>query len=704
MNDRSRASVRTAVRSALFAMACCSSAPVLADEGMWTFDAFPIERLKSEHGVELDQAWLDRVRLGTVRLSNCTASFVSPEGLIFTNHHCIASCLAEHSSRTESLLETGFHARSREEELRCGTQVADVLVGIEEITARVQAATEGLDAQAANEARKRELTTIAEECEAAANAAGEPRKCETVTLYDGGQYFLYRYRRYDDVRLVFAPEDAIAAFGGDPDNFQFPRWCLDFGFLRAYENGRPAATPDHLSIDFDGPAPGDVVFVSGHPGSTDRLLTVAQLKTLRDVDLPSTLLRASELRGRYIQFAKTGPEAERIVRDPLNGLENTIKVRRKQLDALHDDAELEKKAAAEADLKRRVLADERLAARVGGDPWAEIEAAQEVYRAIALPYTFIEQAAGFNSRLFRYARTLVRAAEERTKPNADRLPEYAETELARVKQQIEANVPVYPELEILTLSFSLERMREYLGPDHPLVRELLATESADTLAASLVEGSRLGDPATRLALWEGGLGAIERSDDPMIMLAREIDDDARAVRKRYEDEVEAPVDRATEAIALARFELYGTDVYPDATFTLRLNYGTVQGWIENGEPVEPITRLARLYERATGRPPFAIPQSWLDARPRLDPETPFNVATNNDIVGGNSGSPLIDVDGEIVGIMFDGNIHSISGAYWFDEAQNRAIAVATPIIRTALADVYGADALLEELGAGARSP
>src|SRR5690606_789620 len=511
-----------------------------------------------------------------------------------------------------------------------------------------------------------------------------------------------RYRRYDDVRLVFAPEAGIAAFGGDPDNFQFPRWCLDFGFLRAYENGEPAATPNHLSLDFDGPSPGAVVFVAGHPGSTDRLLTVAQLKTLRDVDLPSTLLRASELRGRYIQFAKSSPEAERIVRDPLNGLENTIKVRRRQLDALLDDAKLAEKAAAEAELRMRVLDDERLAARIGGDPWAEIEAAEEAYRAIALPYTFIEQAAGFNSRLFRHARTLVRAAEERAKPNAERLPEYAETELPRLRQQIEANVPIYPELETLTLSFSLERMREYLGPDHPLVRDLLAADSADALAASLVEGSKLADPNARLALWDGGLDAIGISDDPMIVLAREIDDDARAVRKRYEDEVEAPVDRATEAIALARFELLGTNVYPDATFTLRLNYGTVQGWIEHGQPVDPITRSGRLYERATGQPPFEIPRSWLDARPSLDLDTPFNVATNNDIVGGNSGSPLIDVDGEIVGIMFDGNIHSISGAYWFDDERNRAIAVATPIIRTALEQVYEADGLLEELSAGER--
>jgi len=274
--------------------------------------------------------------------------------------------------------------------------------------------------------------------------------------------------------------------------------------------------------------------------------------------------------------------------------------------------------------------------------------------------------------------------------------------LPRVKQQLEASVPIYPELENLTLSFSLERMREYLGPDHPLVRRLLAAGSPEMLAAALGGGPELAAPGARMALWEGGLAAVEGSDDPMIVLAREIDAEARAVRERYENEVEATVDRATEAIALARFELLGTEVYPDATFTLRLNYGTVQGWAEAGEPVEPVTRLERLYERATGQPPFEIPDSWQGARSGLDMQTPFNIATNNDIVGGNSGSPLINVDGAIVGIMFDGNIHSISGAYWFDEARNRSIAVATPVIGVALEEVYDADALVEELGAESR--
>ena len=525
-----------------------------------------------------------------------------------------------------------------------------------------------------------------------------PLKCESVNLYDGGQYFLYKYRRYDDVRLVFAPEMGIAAFGGDPDNFQFPRWCLDMAFLRAYDaDGKPASTPNHLRIDFSGPDVGELVFVSGHPGSTDRLLTLAQLRTLRDIDLPQWLLRASELRGRYIQFAKSSPEAQRIVQEPLQTLENGIKVRRRLLDALHDDELLSRKAQEQAALREKVAKDPALAQSIG-DPWSEIEKAQEIERAISVPYTFIEGGAGFNSRLFRYARALVRAADERAKPNTERLREFTDASLPRLKQQLEAAVPVYPELEKLTLSFSLERMREWLGPDHPIVRQLLAQDSPDSLAERLIDGSKLGDPQVRMKLWEGGAAAIAASDDPLIVLARQIDPEARALRKRYEDEVEAVVDAASERIARARFALLGTSVYPDATFTLRLNYGTVQGWVENGTPVEPFTKLERLFERATGQDPFRIPQSWLDAKDRLDMSTKFNLVTNNDIVGGNSGSPLIDAQGSIVGLMFDGNIHSISGAYWFDTEKNRAVAVHPAIMLEALRKVYRADELLSELG------
>jgi len=668
-----------------------------ADEGMWTFDNFPFELLRERYGVRIDDAWLERVRLGTVRLSGCTGSFVSPNGLILTNHHCVADCLAQNSTRDKSLLDTGFVAGTRETELDCPTQIADVLERLENVTAKVQDATRGLAEKEANDRRRQTLTGLEQECESSSRTSGNPLKCQAVTLYDGGQYWLYQYRRYDDVRLVFAPEEDIAAFGGDPDNFQFPRWCLDFSLLRAYVNGAPAATPQHLVIDFDGPEAGDPVFVSGHPGSTDRQLTVAELKALRDRELPPALLRASELRGRYIQFAKTSEQASRIVADPLSGLENTIKVQRKQLDALLDDAVLAEKRAAEADLRERVARNRTLAAEVG-DPWQRIEEALAEESTRWLPYLYLEGGTGLNSRLARYARTLVRAAAERPKPNAERLREYTDSALPRIEQQLTAPVPIYPELERLTLSFSLERMREWLGPDAPIVRRLLVEETPDELAARLVDGSRLADPAFRMQLWNGGRAAIDASTDPFIVLARELDPEARELRKWHEDNVEAVIEAAHEQIARARFQIFGTSVYPDATFTLRLNFGSVQGWIENGAPVEPFTQLARLFERATGEPPFRIPESWQAAKPTLDLTTRFNLSTNSDIVGGNSGSPLIAADGRIVGLLFDGNIHSISGAYWFDTQKNRAVAVHPAIIREALTKVYKVEPLLEELG------
>jgi hypothetical protein len=683
----------------LAVLALLATLPALGDEGMWTFHDFPSQLVKQKYGVEITPAWLDRVRTSTVRLSNCTASFVSPDGLILTNHHCAAACLDEHSTNEKNLLKDGFLARTRQRELRCGTQIADVLMAMENVTAKVEEATRNLDDKTANDVRKKTLTQLEQACEqASAQEKTGPLKCESVNLYQGGQYWLYKYRRYDDVRLVFAPEDDIAAFGGDPDNFQFPRWCLDMSVLRAYDShGKPAVAPNHLRINPRGPDAGELVFVSGHPGSTDRLLTVAQLKTMRDVELPQWLLRASELRGRYIQFGKMGPEPERIVQNPLTGLENSIKVRRKLLDALHDDRLFDLKQKDEATLRARIAADPQLAAMTG-NPWGEIEKAQQIDRQISLPHTFLEAGAGFNSRLFMYARALVRGAAERNKPNTERLREYRDTALPRIEQQLKAPVPVYPDLEKLTLSFSLERMREWLGPDHPVVRQLLAKDSPDTLAVRLIEGSKLADPQVRQQLWNGGEQAVEASHDPMIELARLVDAPARAVRKRYEDEVEAPVQSASEKIARARFRVYGTSIPPDATFTLRLNFGTVQGWVENGQQIEPFTYLRTLFERATGQEPFKVPDSWLAVKDQLDLDTKFNLSTNNDIVGGNSGSPLIDADSRLVGLMFDGNIHSISGAFWFDPEKNRAVAVHPAIMLEGLRKVYKANEVLSELG------
>lgn len=672
-----------------------AAAPVLvaADEGMWTVDNFPAAVVKQKHGVEITPQWLEKVRLSTVRLSGCTASFVSPDGLMLTNHHCVQGCLAQLSTKERDLLKNGFLASRREQELRCPTQNADILMEIEDITAKVVAATAGKDDQSAGEIRKKTLTQLEQACEQAAGKS-DPRRCESVKLYQGGQYFLYKYRRFDDVRLVFAPEEDIAAFGGDPDNFQFPRWCLDMSLLRVYDGGKPVNWPHHLPIHWPGPAENEPVFVAGHPGTTERLLTVAQLESQRQA-LPLDLLWGSELRGRYIEFAQGGAENARIVSDRLQGLENGIKVRRVQLDALLAGPLMEQKRQLEAALRARAgLAGPQ-------DPWEQIARAEQVNVQIRIPYEFLEGRGGFGggySSLYNYAVTLVRGTSEKDKPNDERLREYTDAALPLVERRLLADVPVYAEREKMALSLGLMRLREYLGPDHPLVVKLTRTTSPEALAASIVAGTRLGDAAYRKQLWEGGAAAVAASQDPMIRLALEVDPDARAVRKRYEDDVESPVDSAAGRIAAARFSAYGTSVYPDATFTMRVNDGTVQGWMEGGAAVSPFTYLGRAFERSTGAEPFRLPERWMQAKDRLDPRTPFNLSTNNDIVGGNSGSPLINARGELVGLIFDGNIHSISGTYWFDAAQNRSVAVHPAIIKAALTEVYGAREIAAELG------
>ena len=683
------------------AVVAFAGAGTTADEGMWTFDNFPKEDVAKKYNVQVTDQMLDKLQKAIVRLeTGCTGSFVSPEGLILTNHHCVSSCLAENSTAQRDLLTTGFNSKSREQEIRCQGAQASVLVETENVTSKVASALTGAAGTELARKRNETLTNLESTCEANAKKAGTPLKCEVVPLYQGGQHWLYKYKRYDDVRLAFAPESGIAAFGGDPDNFQFPRWCLDMSLLRVYENGKPASTPNHLNFNWAGAKEGEPVFVAGHPGDTDRLLTVEQLTTQRNNFLPFWLLRYSELRGRMIQYSKTSPEAERTAADYLHQIENSIKVRRMQLASLLDDRMMEQRAAEERKLREAVMANPTLKA-AAGNAWDEIAKAEAAYRDILVPYTFIEGTAGFNSDLFGYALMLVRAADEREQPNAERLREYTDAALPQIQQFLSAETPVYPELEQVRLSFALERMREYLGPDHPIVKKALGPDSPDEKAKTLISGSKLADPKVRKSLFEGGRKAIAASSDPMIALARAIDDDARALRKTYETEIEGPAQQAQRAIADARFAVYGTSIYPDATFTLRLSYGSVQGWMEAGKRVEPFTHLARLYERATGSPPFALPKSWQDAKPRLDMKTRANFVTTNDIVGGNSGSPVVNAKGEIVGLVFDGNIHSISGSYWFDAEKNRTVAVHPEFIRAALAEVYEAPALARELNAGA---
>lgn len=679
-------------RALLGIIVLCVSAAGLADEGMWTLENFPSAAVKEKYGVQITDTWLATVKSSVARMdSGCSASFISPNGLVLTNHHCALACIAQNSSADSDLEADGFLAASLEDELSCQTDRLSVLMETEQITAQIAAATAGMGGQQAGDVRRQTLKRIVQECE-----ENSGLKCESVSLYQGGQHWIYKYRRYEDVRLVFAPESDIAAFGGDPDNFNFPRWCLDVSMLRVYDDGKPVLTPNYLKWRKEGLEPGEAMFVAGRPGSTQRLLTVSDLRFLRDTSIPHWLLRNVELRGRYIQYATTGEEANRTTQAPLQRVENGIKVQRKRLDALHNDKLFAQKMAVEQKLKAMVNADRILAAEVGS-AWDDIERANEIFLGFRDDYYFIEVGAAFNGRLFNFARSLIRTAAEREKPNQERLEGYTEAEMPRRKQVTLADRPIYPELEMLQLSFSLDKMREFLGPDSVFVREILGVKSPAALAKALVLGTRLADPAVRAELWDSDWATIRDSNDPMIQLALAVDDKARALRKRYEDEVEATSDLAYEKIAKARFAIDATDAYPDATFTLRVTYGAHEGWNEKGTDVRPWTTTSELYPRVTGEAPFSLPASWGDAENILSGSTKFNFVGTTDIIGGNSGSPVIDSDGNLAGLIFDGNIHSISGAYWFDSALNRSVAVHPAIMLEALDKVYEADHLLDEL-------
>jgi hypothetical protein len=659
---------------------------------MWTLHDFPSAAVQEAVGAEIDSDWLDRVQRSTVRLDGgCTGSFASPNGLVLTNNHCVWGCVRDLSTDEKNLSEEGFFAPTLADETACPGARVSVLMEMEEITEAVHAATADKGETEANEARKALLSRLESECEAAGDLS-----CESVDLYHGGQYFLYKYKRYDDVRLAFAPELPVTAFGGDPDNFNFPRWCLDMSFLRVYEDGEPAETPNFLPWKAGGAEIGDATFVVGHPGSTDRLLTVAELEDLRSSYLPQRLILYSELRGRMLQWAKTSDDAARQVQQRVLGLENGIKVWKNRLASLMDEEQMARKQAAEREMREAVAADPELAAAYGS-AWSDVERALAVWGTMADRNRFIEGGLGFQSTLAGYAQTLVRGTREKTKPNEERLREYRDTALPRVEQRLLADRPVSMGYESLRLAFSLDKMREWLGPDDEVVQRVLGKQSPEDLTAALLEGTRLADAAFRRELWEGGADAVAASEDPLLALARQIEPIAMELRKRYDDEVEAPLAAASEKIAKARFAIFGKGVYPDATFTLRVSYGEVKGWPEKGEQVEPFTRFGRAFERATGEDPFRLPTSWLDARDELDLETRFNFSSNNDIIGGNSGSPVVDAEGQLVGVAFDGNIHSIAGAYWFDETKNRTVSVHVAAMLEALEVVYGADRLLEEL-------
>ena len=674
-----------ALAAALMTLAAASAAK--ADEGMWTFDNFPIARANEALGTNIDQAWLDRVRLSSVKYGGCSAGIVSGEGLVMTNNHCVASCVANLSTQAVNYAETGFAPRTREDELKCPGGSAEILTDISDVTARMRAAGAGLDGQAFTRARDAEAGRIEQE----ACAGDATVRCQVVSLYRGGQFKLYKYRRYTDVRLAWAPEDRAATFGGDLDNFSFPRFAIDAAFIRLYENGQPVATPTHFKWNADKPVEGTPVFVSGSPGSTQRLLTMDQLMTIRDVVLPMDQLIASELRGRLIRFSEESQENAFIAMDPIVGLENTYKRGRGRMAALIDVDFMRAKAEQEADFRRRAEAGD-------GGPWAALAAVQPIQRELYPAYALLEGRAGGGSQLFRWAQALVRGAQEREKPSAERLPEFSDSRLASVQSSLFAERPTYPALEQVYLEWWLSKTREWLTVDDPRVRALLGRESPEGLSARLVEGSTLADPAVRRALWEGGLAAIEASNDPMIQYVLSIQEGSRAVRSDWETRVEAPTARASEQLAALRFQTYGDAVYPDATGTLRLTYGKIEGTDVPGQRFGAFTTFAGLWDRATGAPPFDVAPKLLAAKDRIDGDTVLNMAVSSDTIGGSSGSPVVNEAGEIVGANFDSTVLTQRNAYGYDRNVNRSVIVTTGAVTTALRDVYGMQRLVEELG------
>ncbi|MFL6739026.1 MAG: S46 family peptidase [Sphingomicrobium sp.] len=656
-----------------------------ADEGMWTFDAFPAAKMRTDYGWSPDQAWLDKVRSAAVRLTGgCSASFVSPDGLILTNHHCVADCLQDLSGAKADYLKNGYTAAARTEEKLCPGQQAEVVTAIRDVTGDVKSAIGGATGLAAVKAK----TAAGARIESAGCPDTKTTRCQVVTLYGGGQYKLYTYHKYSDVRIVWAPEAKAPQFGGDPDNFNFPRYALDAAFLRAYENGQPVGTPQHLKWSARAPVEGEATFVVGNPGSTQRLLTQDQLAFQKEVVAPLNVAAYSELRGRLISAMKQSPARAREGKEELDSVENSLKVYIGRVKAFNDPAFMGKLAAAEADLRARSRGNAAI-----GDPWGDIAKATSAYRDLYLPYRFIQP----SGDLYSYAAALVRAAEERTKPNGDRLPAYTESALPLLKKQVLDPQPIHPWLDQLQLEWSLSKAREYLGADDPDTKLLLGKESPEGLAQRLVAGTRLADPAYRKALWTGGKAAIEASKDPIIAFARKLDPRYRQLQDQFDERYQGPVTAAQAKLADVRFAAYGDTIYPDATFTLRISYGKVLGWTERGRPVRPVTLLGGTFDRATGADPFDLPRAFVAARTRIDPNTVYDFVTTNDIIGGNSGSPVIDREGRVIGAAFDGNINSLGGNYGYDGSINRTVVVSTAAVQEALEKIYPAPQLLAEL-------
>jgi hypothetical protein len=691
-----------AALAALLLLATTFAPAALADEGMWTFNNLPRAEIKRRYGFEVTDDWVRRVQSATVRFPNGTGSFVSPEGLVLTNYHIVEELVGELSTAERDLAKTGFVAHARGEELKIPGLALDQLVRIEDVTSRVTgAARPGMSDAEAGAARQAEIGRIEAEAAKASNL-----RADVVTLYQGGVYNLYFYKRHTDVRLVFAPEFQAAFFGGDPDNFNFPRYCLDMALVRVYEGGAPLRPENYFRWSKKGPRDGELTFVSGSPGTTQRLNTVAHLEFLRDTGTPLIVRMLESRRDSLKKYMAQGEEQTRRGQNELNYAENFIKVFKGQVEGLRGRELMARKRGGEAGLRAYVSADPRRA-REYGDAWDAIAKARKSLAA----YERERRALGglalsdygntaFNTVLFNHARVLVRLAEEAAKPDAARLPEYADARRAGLESALYSEAPLYDDFEQMKLTASLALLREMLGADHAVVRKALKGKTPEARAAELIAGTRLKDVAYRRELVAGGKAAVESSTDPMVALARDIDSEAREVRRRYEEEVVGVERTAYGRIARALFEKEGTGLYPDATFTPRLSYGAVKGYRDNGRDVRPFTYFAGLYGRAAehgNKFPYNLAPRWAERKSAVDMKAPFNFVTTNDIIGGNSGSPTFNRQMELLGLIFDGNIQSLVGNFHYDESVNRAISVDSRGMLVALRDVYGAKEVADEL-------
>jgi hypothetical protein len=673
-----------------------------AEEGMWPFNNVPRAEIKKKYGFEITDEWLNKVRLASVRFNNGgSGSFVSSDGLVLTNYHIVEDIVGEVSTPQKDLAKEGFVARTRAEEIKAPSLELNQLISIEDVTSRINGAVKAgaTDAEAFT-ARRAEISKIEAE-----STKETGLRSDVVTLYQGGQYNLYRYKKYTDVRLVFVPEFQAAFFGGDPDNFNFPRFNIDMALVRVYENDQPVHPENYFKWSTAGAKDGSLVFVTGNPGSTSRLNTVAHLEQLRDTSIP-IIIRLLERREAVLKkYMAMGEEQTRQAQNELNGVQNSSKVYRGQLAGLKDPSLLNRKKSEEAALRKSIAANPERQ-KIYGDAWDAIAKAHQTYPSYIRERRIFEQAGGFNSTLFTYARALVRLAAESQKPNAERLAEYTDARRASLELGLYSPAPIHEDFEKLKLADSLGFMIELLGADNPLVKQVMDGKTPEARAEELVSGTKLKDVAYRKELAAGGAKAIEDSTDPMIVVAREIDAKSREVRKRYENEV-VGVERANYAkIARALFETEGTKLYPDATFTLRLSYGTVAGYMENGKKIAPFTTLGGLFARSDHfkrQFPYNLPQRWYDKKSALDLNTPFNFVSTNDIIGGNSGSPTINQNGELVGLIFDGNIQSLVGDFMYDGSVNRAISVDSRGMLEVLKKVFNANEIVGELTGAAAS-